>query len=189
MNNHFINGTEQFTVGFIDSGTTFTYLPGGLWTQLVVHFDWFCGLDKDNHCKGNKVYNPRKSNTLCFAYDERKFPDGPKAYFSSFPILNIRLRQSPAGDFILLAWYPSEYLYRDKPDQYCLAAEKYTRGEILIGGTLMRQHNFIFDIDGNRLGVARARCNEDPNQVLHAEDMVLAGQRYGLDPTHVESLT
>ncbi len=73
------------------------------------------------------------------------------------------MKQSPSGDFVLLQWFPSEYLYREKSDQYCLAAEKYTRGEILIGGTLMRQHNFIFDIDKNRVGVARAQCNEDVN--------------------------
>ena len=27
MNDHFMEGTEDFNVGFIDSGTTFTYFP------------------------------------------------------------------------------------------------------------------------------------------------------------------
>lgn len=52
----------------------------------------------------------------------------------------------------------------------------------------MRQHNFVFDIDNQRLGVARASCNNDLNQVKTEEELILAGQRYALDPTHKESL-
>ena len=49
---------------------------------------------------------------------------------------------------------------------YCMAFEKYSRtDEILLGGTFMRQNNFIFDIDNNRVGIARATCNDDANQV------------------------
>jgi len=39
----------------------------------------------------------------------------------------------------------------------------------------MRQHNFIFDVENNKVGVARARCNEDVNQVLNVEEMVQSG--------------
>jgi hypothetical protein len=35
----------------------------------------------------------------------------------------------------------------------------------MIGGTMMRQNNFIFDIENNVVGFARAQCNEDPNQI------------------------
>lgn len=27
MNDHFMDGTDKYTVGFIDSGTTFAYFP------------------------------------------------------------------------------------------------------------------------------------------------------------------
>jgi hypothetical protein len=39
--------------------------------------------------------------------------------------------------------------------------------EILMGGTLLRQHNLIFDLDKNRVGIAHAICNDDPNQILN----------------------
>ena len=83
-----------------------------------------------------------------------------------------------------LEWYPSEYLYRDKLDQYCLAVEKnYRMNEIIIGGTLMRQHNFIFDVENQKVGIARAQCNVDINQVKSVDEMISqGGQRYGLDP-------
>jgi hypothetical protein len=29
----------------------------------------------------------------------------------------------------------------------------------------MRQNNFIFDVEKNRVGVVRASCNKDPNQI------------------------
>ena len=38
----------------------------------------------------------------------------------------------------------------------------------------MRQHNFVFDIDKNMVGIARATCNYDENQVKYKEELVLA---------------
>jgi hypothetical protein len=64
MNNHLISGSESFNIGFIDSGTTFTYLPSGLYNELKVHFDWFCSLDKESHCKGSRIYSPK--GYICF---------------------------------------------------------------------------------------------------------------------------
>ena len=29
----------------------------------------------------------------------------------------------------------------------------------------MRQHNFVFDVDNQVVGIAHATCSEDPNQV------------------------
>ena len=45
-----------------------------------------------------------------------------------------------------------------------MAFEKFGRSnEILLGGTFMRQNNFVFDIENNRVGVVRAACNMDVN--------------------------
>jgi hypothetical protein len=72
-----------------------------------------------------------------------------------------------------IQWFPSEYLYKKSMTEYCLAFEKSDRSnEIVIGGTLMRQNNFIFDIEENKLGVARASCNRDLNQVLSEQELI-----------------
>lgn len=55
FNNHFIQGSEEFQIGVLDSGTTFTYIPHKLFNMLIVHFDWFCALDHANHCKGKRI--------------------------------------------------------------------------------------------------------------------------------------
>ena len=63
-------------------------------------------------------------------------------------------------------WFPSEYLYRESDSMYCMAIDQFSRpNEILLGGSFMRQTNFIFDVEGNRLGFARSRCNVDPHMI------------------------
>ena len=123
---------------------------------------------------------------LCFSYSEAEFPDGPYYYFRSFPIL--RFMMGTEEEDLTVDWFPSEYLYREKSSRYCIAIDIQNGSQMLIGGTLMRQHNFVFDVDNLRMGVAHATCSEDPNQVKTEQELILAGQRYALDPTHTESL-
>ena len=37
-----IDGSQNWNVGFIDSGTTFSYIPYEMWDGLVWHFDNYC---------------------------------------------------------------------------------------------------------------------------------------------------
>eukprot|EP00347_Sterkiella_histriomuscorum_P001127 403373223 len=185
MNNHVIDGSTEFGIGFIDSGTTFTYLPSKLWNMLIQHFDWFCRVDKNN-CAGARITS--NQNGICFKYDEKKFAKGPLPFFMTYPILKFKVKTHDENRTMYFDWFPSEYLYRDKNDQYCIGAEKYSRNEIIIGGTMMRQHNFIFDVEENKVGIARAQCNKDFNQIKSVQEMIESGQKYGLDPNHSESL-
>ena len=91
MNNHYMSGTEKIHTVFVDSGTTFTYVNTELYNIIKTHFTWFCGLD-DNHCKGEIDF--AKKGYLCFSYEEDNYPDGPKEYFKSFPILRFLIGSS-----------------------------------------------------------------------------------------------
>ena len=55
MNNHEIHQANDIKTGFIDSGTTFTYIPSSLFEGLKEHFDWFCEVDPENNCKGKRT--------------------------------------------------------------------------------------------------------------------------------------
>lgn len=44
-----------------------------------------------------------------------------------------------------------------------------------MGGTFMRQHNFIFDVENNKLGLAHATCHDDPNQTKQVLDLIDGG--------------
>lgn len=145
MNNHRIAGTEEFSIGVIDSGTTFTYVPIKLFSMLVSHFDWFCALNTTVHCKGKRITTD--TSLICFEYDENLYPEGPRKYFLSYPVINF-LTTDVDGNKFPLKWYPSEYLYREKANKYCMGIERFSRpNEILLGGTFMRQNAFIFDVE------------------------------------------
>lgn len=85
MNNHLMNGSSSQTTAFIDSGTTFTYMNTNSYNAVKLHFEWFCSIDPENHCKGQMDFSRR--GYLCFSYSEEEFPDGPYDFFRSFPIL------------------------------------------------------------------------------------------------------
>jgi len=70
MGDHLMAGSEAFTTGFIDSGTTFTYLPSKLFDIIRTHFELYC---EENDCK----IEPN----ICFDYDEKLYPDGPLKFF------------------------------------------------------------------------------------------------------------
>ena len=115
MNNHRITGSEKYNLGFMDSGTTFTYFSSQLWKDLIIHFDWFCA-EKENNCLGRRV------KALCFDFSEKKHYT-TKEYFLSFPILRFHVKVDSSSDPVALNWFPSEYLYREASNLYCIAAE------------------------------------------------------------------
>jgi len=51
----------------IDSGTTFSYFPRGVWDLIEAHFRWFCGIDPENNCKGTLKFD--KPGFLCWGYE------------------------------------------------------------------------------------------------------------------------
>lgn len=92
MNGHQMAGTHIFDRAVMDSGTTFTYVPAKLFKIISDHFDWFCLIDSKNHCKGKRIHNGQgEQNSICFNYDESKYPNGPKDYFVSYPMLGMQV--------------------------------------------------------------------------------------------------
>ena len=47
MNDHFMDGSKLWNVGFVDSGTTYTYVPKMMWKSIMLHFDYFCDQTKN----------------------------------------------------------------------------------------------------------------------------------------------
>ena len=129
MNDHFIHGSQRFKVGFIDSGTTFAFLPVSLYQQLRIHFDWFCAKDGFN-CKGIRSDS---NGEICFKLTETTF----MTFYESFPIIRIKL-VGQRGILYDYNWYPSEYFYLVAENLYCLAAKASQSEEIIFGTTMIR---------------------------------------------------
>ena len=185
VHNHEINGSEYWNVGFLDTGTTFSYLPGDLWDSLILHFDYFCEESKKNHTKGKYcpgerfLYKNGGELLICFKYDGVM---DKKEFFMGYPIIRFQVAK---GKFF--NWYPSEYLYLEKDGaKYCVAADKNIGSrEVLFGSTLMRQNAFIFDTDSYNIGFARTKCNDEPSMIISEQDYIDFGNTYGLNGTDI----
>ena len=190
INRHPISGSNRWNVGFIDSGTTFTYIPTEMWDSLAYHFDYYCEQAKKNapeehrhkYCPGKRFYaNVDGDTVMCFEYDSERFQNRTKEFFLGYPVIIIHAK-TVDGHITQIQWFPSEYLYIEKDKKkYCLSADKNTNSnEILFGGTLMRQNDIIFDIDNKRIGMARSTCSQDPNMIHSINDYHEYGTGYGL---------
>ena len=84
MNNHWIAGSETFTNGFIDSGTTFTFLPTALFGKIRDHFRWFCGFE--GNCMGKILSG--NTREICFEYKKEW---SRLDFFKSYPVLKFQL--------------------------------------------------------------------------------------------------
>ena len=193
MNDHFLQGSDQVKQAFVDSGTTFSYLPRRIWDSLMFHFDYFCEHTKNiKDSNGNKMYCPgerfltssQNEEVVCFNYDQQLYENGglntTKDFLMSYPVIRFHAKDVKGKDSVI-EWFPSEYLYREPSGKmYCLAADKNNDpNQILFGSTLMRQHQYIFDIQNERIGVSRTSCSKDNNMILSEADFIASGRTFG----------
>ena len=164
-----MKGTEdsKYTM-MIDSGTTFTYLPRTLFNLIQTHFKWFCSMDPINNCKAQLKFT--RPDYICWGYDEKLNPIGPLEFFSSLPIIRFVMQtkkdKNGQSSFYSYDWFPSEYLYIDEKEdhpQYCIAVDIKDSNRIMFGGTLMRQHAVIIDVENQQVGFSRSSCSLDKN--------------------------
>lgn len=117
---------------------------------------------------------------MCFRFD----PNGNytrKEFLMGYPIINIWALSS-SGILERFKWFPSEYLYMEEDgEKYCLTADKEGSSQIILGSTMMRQNDFIFDNDGRKIGIARSQCNDDKDMIITEQDYVEYGTTYGMD--------
>lgn len=97
VNKHMIKGSEKWSIGFVDSGTTFSYFPSEMFNQLMVHFDYFCDMTKDikmengekRYCKGERYMVRSQGETLaCFMFDSNKYYGRDKEFLMGYPVIN-----------------------------------------------------------------------------------------------------
>ena len=47
---------------------------------------------------------------------------------------------------------------------------------------MMRQNEFIFDIEASKIGMARSTCNSDPDMIPSEQKYFDFGNTFGLEP-------
>lgn len=187
VGNEIMQGSEKFKEAFVDSGTTFSYIPFAMWDGLMTYIDKWCEAgkkaantaeDKAKYCPGVRYLADNKgTKVMCFRYNDLKYPD-KKEFLLGYPIITFEAVGSDGETIHQIKWFPSEYLYLETDGlKYCLTADREGESRITFGSTLMRQNAYIFDVEKRKIGIARSRCNDDPDMILTEQDYI----DYGTD--------
>jgi hypothetical protein len=171
------NSVSKQAVGFIDSGTTWTYIPVALFDGIYDQVWDHCSNQtlKSNSaqvkgCQGGiaKMNDDFGYATFC-AVKPNSFNGTLKEFFLGYPVISFAFTNT-SGQPYKINWFPSEYFYLGGSNKYCFAAEKQSGNQLLIGTTQMRQYNYIFDVDNKTIGLARTKCSEDKNMITHSDE-------------------
>lgn len=132
----------------IDSGTTITYFPMSVYDFIIKEIDVFC-----------------VNKTLCA--EKKAMNDLGQCYLISDALVSDLIDYMPSITFIFRnkAEYALElgdsFFIKSKSDNIttlCLGYSFWSKNEILLGGTWMRNHDIIFDIESKRVGFTRSNC-------------------------------
>lgn len=141
-------GQKHLGVTIVDSGTTYTYFPRPLYNALLDEISSFCSTRDGCAAKKSDVENDEGSE--CWQVFDMKL--GPV----KFPTIRLHFDQDTRVN-----WYPSEYLQqRDDSGIWCSTFLENNVFQTVLGISFMLRHDFIFDLDQQRLGVADAACPE-----------------------------
>lgn len=125
------NSVSKQAIGFIDSGTTWTYIPGALFDGIYEQISDHCRNQtlKSNStqvtgCQGGiaKMNDAFGYATFC-AVKPKSFNGTLKEFFLGYPAISFAFTNT-SGQPYRYDWFPSEYFYRGGSNKYCFAAEK-----------------------------------------------------------------
>lgn len=138
-----IGSAADFGVSIVDSGTTYTYLPKDLFGKLMDSLESYCA-DHDD-CAADK------DNDECWRL--RDADRGPE----KFPPLSFDF-----GAGRPVVWKPATYLHQRGEEGYVCRTfmENSDVFQTVFGISFMLHKDFIFDVGGNKLGIAEANCPE-----------------------------
>ncbi len=138
----------------VDSGTTITYFPTQIFSELQNQINSFC--KKTNRCMGYS--KPMGDFTLCYKMNENV---NFLQFAESMPLLTFEFANNT---FYHLK--PQNYLFDFKDfngnvreSVYCLGVLSWDRDQIILGTTWMHDHDIVFDIQHKRIGFAASECD------------------------------
>lgn len=144
-----VSDTEYYTI--IDSGTTITYIPSHLFSQIDKLINVYCSqIDK---CLGD-IYSANMG--ICFKV---KSGVSEKKFIESLPDLTFIFEKG-----VKYTWSPQNYLYNytsenDNKLNFCIGVASWNSNEILLGTTWMHNHDIIFDNVNKRIGLVSSGCD------------------------------
>lgn len=146
-------GGRSFGVTVVDSGTTYTYLPGPVFNALTSALAAYCedpvhgcGAEKDPYL----AVGVPGADSQCWRLHSPE--EGPRL----FPPLRMQFAHGVTVD-----WPPHGYLHqRGSPGLWCQTFMENNLYQTVLGISWMIHKDIIFDVAGGKLGVAQAKCPE-----------------------------
>jgi hypothetical protein len=159
----------DFGVTIVDSGTTYTYLPEGVYQKAVDAINAYCAAN--DGCGAD----PDQEHEMCWML--RDGGAGPV----QFPTLYWNF-----GTARPISWAASSYLHeRGEEGRWCQTFMQNNIFQTVLGISFMLHKDFIFDVGNNKLGVAEANCpeyHEQPSLDLQAKFSVNTVPRQVAEP-------
>jgi len=162
------SGPHSFGVTVVDSGTTYTYLPGPVYNNLVAVLEMYC---KEHNGCGAVLDAPLATGlpgggSQCWRL--AMGAKGPK----QFPTLRLQFAKGTE-----IEWPPHGYLHRrGEPDVWCQTFMENNLDQTVLGISWMIHKDIIFDIKHGQLGVAQATCPEHRKQTDPLDEAALSGK-------------
>ncbi len=145
----------------IDSGTTLSYFPANLYNEMEKQINIECS--KIDKCLGDSFTT---QIGMCF---KRKDNISFARFLESLPTITFIFENNTK-----YYWKPENYIYNytetnsnDNRSTHCIGLSSWYSDEILLGSTFMHNHDIIFDLQENKIGLVEANCGiKFENKVL-----------------------
>ena len=146
------NNNEKMNISaMIDSGTTLTYLPKGLYKNFIKQFEQTCINKKGINMCGN--FQKDDSFGLCASFENQK--SMLNAINSNWPIITLELSNN-----FKYSWNPINYYYaKSDMKTACIGFMRYRNRYILLGANFMHGYDMIFDKEKSLLGIVPSDCS------------------------------
>jgi hypothetical protein len=135
--------------GIIDSTTPISYFPKSIFRQIIRDFR--------NYSRNYTIKKKWKS----FYYDKDY---GFCTQYKNRRTLKEKIKLWPKIDIFFyktkFRWKPRNYMYKINRTTACLGINNHTFKHIIFGSNFMKEHDFIFDSQRNRIGFIKADCSK-----------------------------
>lgn len=146
-----VNGNEYFTI--IDSGTTLSYFPKKLYTEIEKQINVVCS--EINRCLGDSF---TAEVGICYKLKENV---SVLQFIESMPTISFVFENNTK-----YFWKPKNYLFNytdsasnDNRMTLCIGLTGWNSNEILLGSTWMHNHDIIFDLKNKKIGLIESNCS------------------------------
>ncbi|CAE7027005.1 nep2 [Symbiodinium natans] len=147
-------GPYDFGKAVIDTGTTLTYFPTGVYNSLIATLDAYCALP--DKCKTERLPGHPK----CWRFKGATTPEGERAALSqaNFPTIKMKFRYTEED--VEVIWRPEAYLgKRIRMGELCYAfAAMKQIDQTILGISWLLHKDAIFDVTSQRFGIVDADC-------------------------------